>query len=494
MSGIVYLIGAGPGDAGLLTVKAFEVIKNADVLVYDRLINEEILNMAKKSAEFVDVGKLPDDHKVPQWKINEIIAKKALLGKTVARIKGGDPFVFGRGGEEAEYLAERGIPYEVIPGITSAVAVLSYAGIPITHRNLSSSFHVITGHECEGKEKNLDWEILAKLDGTLVFLMGMKNLEIIVEKLLQYGKAHNTPTAIIMEGTTPDQKVVTGKLADITQKAHNEGMRNPAIIVVGDVVSLRDKLKWFESKKLFGKRILLTRTYEQSSEMRRVLIDSGADVVVCPTIKITPFIDNIMKLLDEIGKYEYLIFTSVNGVSSFIQAIREKRFDLRKLNNIKIATIGSKTAEALSKIFLYTDIIPDEYTSQSMADKLKKYVKGKNVALLTSDIGGDILTKNLKGYAHIEKVIAYKNEPNYEIKDKLLKELHKGIDIAVFTSTSTFNYMHKIIGDEINLLKRCKIAAIGPITKKAVEDKDFKVSIIPDNYTTQKLVEEILKA
>jgi len=221
MSGTVYLIGAGPGDIGLLTLRAVELIKNADVLVYDRLINEDILKMAKKDAELIDVGKFPDNHKVPQSKINEIIAEKALSGKKVARIKGGDPFVFGRGGEEAEYLSQKRIPYEVVPGITSAVAVLSYAGIPVTHRDLSSSFHVITGHEWEGKDKNLDWEVISKLKGTLVFLMGIKNIEKIVQKLLNYGKDPHTPAAVVMEGTTPKQKVVMSILKLNLQRFSN---------------------------------------------------------------------------------------------------------------------------------------------------------------------------------------------------------------------------------------------------------------------------------
>jgi uroporphyrinogen III methyltransferase/synthase len=492
MSGIVYLIGAGPGDIGLLTLKAVELIKNADVLVYDRLINEDILKMAKKDAELIDVGKFPDNHKVPQSKINEIIAKKALSGKKVARIKGGDPFVFGRGGEEAEYLSQKRIPYEVVPGITSAVAVLSYAGIPVTHRDLSSSFHVITGHEREGKDKSLNWEVISKLDGTLVFLMGIKNIEKIVQKLLNYGKDPYTPAAVVMEGTTPKQKVVTGKLIDIPSLVRKEGIKNPGVFAVGDVVALRDRLKWYENKKLFGKRILLTRTYEQSQQMKKILSEEGADVVICPTIKITPFLNNIEMFLEEIHKFDYAVFTSVNSVRSFIEASREKRFDLRNLS-IKVVAIGSKTAEALENIFIYPDIIPEEYTSYSLANALKKHVEGKNIVLLTSQIGGDILMESLGNCANVQKIVAYKNEPNYEIKGKLISELRKGIDIAVFTSSSTFNYMHQLIGDEINLLKNSKIAAIGPVTKKAIDDKGFNVDIMPSEYTTEKLIEEILK-
>ncbi|MDI6604279.1 MAG: uroporphyrinogen-III C-methyltransferase [Thermoanaerobacteraceae bacterium] len=492
MTGKVYLIGAGPGNIELLTLRAVDLIKEVDVLVYDRLINEEILNLSKDDVELIDVGKLPDMHKVPQWKINEIIAEKALEGKSVARIKGGDPFVFGRGGEEAEYLVERGITYEIVPGVTSAISVLSYAGIPVTHRALSSSFHVITGHECEEKNHCLDWNVLAKLNGTLIFLMGIKNLETIVNNLMKDGKSSDTPVAVIMNGTTPNQKVVTGKLLDIADKVCNEGIKNPAIIVVGDVVKLRNKLMWFEEKRLFSKRILLTRGVEMSAEMSKLLRNYGAEVVLCPSIKITLLSDNIKKLLDHIGEYDYIVFTSVNGVLAFTKAVYEKKFDLRKLNKIKIAAIGSKTAEALNKNFLYPDIIPEEYTSKALAEKMKDSVKDRKIALLTSDIGGEVLIGALKDFAHIEKVVAYKNEPNFEIKDKLIKELDKGIDIALFTSPSTFNYMHKIIEDKIGILKNFTIAAIGPVTKRAIEDKGFKVSIMPQEYTMNKLIESIL--
>lgn len=493
MAGFVYLIGAGPGDIGLITLKAIEAIKKADVIVYDRLINDSILAMAKDGAEFIDVGKMPDSHKVPQWRINEIIAEKAMEGKLVVRLKGGDPFVFGRGGEEGEYLYDKGIPFEVIPGITSAIAVLSYAGIPITHRNLSSSFHVITGHESDGKTENLDWEVIAKLNGTLVFLMAMKNIEFIVNKLIENGMSKDMPAAVIMNGTTPHQKVIKGTLSDIAEKSRNEGMHNPAIIVIGKVVNMSEKLDWFEKKRLFGKRVLLTRTYDLAMSTVDDLKDNGVDVVICPTIKIIPEVDNVSKLIDNIEKYDYIIFTSVNGVNVFKETINLKKFDLRKLNGVKIAAIGSKTCEALNKMYIYPDIVPEEYTSKALADKLKNIpIKGK-VALLTSDIGGDVLIDNLKDIAFLDKIVAYKNTPNYEIKDKLMNEIKKGIDIAIFTSTSTFKYMSLILGDDISFLKNVKIAAIGPVTKDNIERAGYKVDIMPNTYTFENLIKEIVK-
>ncbi|ORX23950.1 uroporphyrinogen-III C-methyltransferase [Thermoanaerobacterium sp. PSU-2] len=493
MAGFVYLVGAGPGDVDLITLKAIEAIKKADVIVYDRLINDSILAMAKDGAEFIDVGKMPDSHKVPQWRINEIIAEKALEGNVVVRLKGGDPYVFGRGGEEGEYLYGKGIPFEVIPGITSAVAVLTYAGIPITHRNLSSSFHVITGHEADDKLENLDWKVLSKLNGTLVFLMGMKNIKFIANKLIENGMSKDMPAAVIMNGTTPKQKSVNGTLSEIAYKSFKEGIHNPAIIVVGKVVNMSEKLNWFEKKRLFGKRILLTSDSNLNSDAIDELCDNGADVVICPTIKIIYQIDNVIKLIDNVNDYEYLIFASKNGVKAFENAINMMKFDVRRLYRLKIAAIGDKTNEALNEMHIYPDIVPEEYTSKALADKLKNIpIKGK-VALLTSDIGGDVLIDNLKDIAFLDKIVAYKNTPNYEIKDKLINEIKKGIDMAIFTSTSTFNYMSLILGDDMSYLRDAKIAAIGPVTKESIERNGFKVDIIPNTYTFENLIKEILK-
>jgi len=493
MTGVVYLIGTGPGDIGLLTTKAAELIRHADVVVYDRLINDEVLEMAREDAELIDVGKLPGNHKIPQEEINEIIAKRALHGKKVARIKGGDPFVFGRGGEEAEYLRARKISYEIVPGISSAVAALSYAGIPVTHRDLSSSFHVMTGHKRGNEEVDFDWEALAGLEGTLIFLMGTGNAHKIVQNLISHGKDPNTPAVAVMEGTTPRQKVAAGTLGDICERMQKEGIRNPAVIAIGSVVTLREKLRWFEDKILFGKKVLLTRSREQSHDMKKALSEHGADLIVCPTIKIVPLVENVEAFLGEMHFFDYLVFTSVNGVSAFRQALRRKRFDLRSFT-AKVEAIGRKTAEALEDIFVYPDTVPKEYTSSSLRDILEGPVKGKNVALVTSQLGGETLLTGLRpSAATIRKVIAYRNEPNYSIKEKLMKEINDGIDIAVFTSPSTFNYMLQIVEDKKSLSKISKIASIGPVTKMAIEEKGFMVDIMPDEYTTESLIEEILK-
>ncbi|MGB9679173.1 MAG: uroporphyrinogen-III C-methyltransferase [Thermoanaerobacteraceae bacterium] len=491
MYGKVYLVGVGPGDIKLLTIWALEVIKTCDVIIYDRLINKEILKIAKEDAEFIDVGKFPGYHKVPQEHINEIIVEKAKKGKSVARVKGGDPFVFGRGAEEAEYLKASGVSFEIIPGITSAVAVLTYAGIPVTHRNYSSSFQVISGYNRNDNEDKIDWDAAAKYKGTLIFLMGAKNLGYISNKLIKYGKDPKTPSAVIMNGTTFQQKVITGVLENIEKKAREE-IVNPAIIVFGDTVKLREKLKWFENRDLYGKRILITRSYKQSGYMKDTLNNVGAQVILCPTIKITPIIDNVINFLKEINNYEYIVFTSTNSVEVFKQAVKKAKIDLRKLKS-SIVAIGSQTAKSLEDMYIYPEILPEKYTSYFLAESLKDLVKDKNIALLTSQIGGNIFIQTLKKYANIKKIISYLNEPNYEIKEVLRDELKKGIDFAVFTSSSTFEYMYEIIREDIKLLRNSKIAAIGPITAESIQKKGFKVDIMPNQYTSEDLVNEIIK-
>jgi uroporphyrinogen III methyltransferase/synthase len=502
MKGKVYLIGAGPGDPGLLTLKAVGALKRADTIVFDRLINYEILKLARPGAELIDVGKMPGHHPVPQEMINRILAEKAGEGRTVARLKGGDPFVFGRGGEEALFLKEKGIPFEVIPGVTSAVSVSAYAGIPLTHRDFASSFHVFTGHEAGAREDNPDWEAISKLNGTLVFLMGVNNMDFITKSLIKYGKSAAAPAAVIMNGTIPAQRVVVGSLADISEKARKNGIKSPAVMVMGDVVNLRQDLNWYETKKLFGKRILITGM-DQREEWEEgfirndpvaALIHEGAEVIHCPALKIIHVLDNIERLLDEIVNYDILIFTSKHGVESFSRAMREKRFDVRKLNNIRIAAVGSKTKEKLEGMQIYPDIMPREFTSNALLDVIKEEKIGKNAAVITSDIGGKDLMSGLERLGlKPRKIIAYKNRPNYKIRGQFLEEFEKGIDIVIFTSPSTFYYMKEIAGETIGKISKSIIAAIGPTTKKAIEGEGYRVDVIPREHTLEGVIREILE-
>ncbi|SHF06836.1 uroporphyrinogen III methyltransferase / synthase [Caldanaerobius fijiensis DSM 17918] len=489
--GKVFLVGMGPGDPDLITKKAERVIKNADVLVYDRLINSEILSLAKAGAELIDVGKLPEHHKVPQDEINRILIEKAKNYEIVARLKGGDPFVFGRGGEEALFLHQHGIPFEVVPGVTSAVAVPAYAGIPVTHRDLSSSLHIITGHERAGKEKSaLDFKALAALEGTLVFLMGIKNIEYITGELIKNGKSEDTPAAVISNGTMPDQVTVIGTLKDISQKVKESGISNPAVIVIGDVVRLRGKIDWYRPSN--GKRILLTRTFEQSVELMDKLKDCGYQVISCPTIKVVPVYDAVGNFIASIDKYDYMVFSSVNSVKIFREAISLYGFDIRKLNGKKIAAVGKSTADRLKGINIYADIVPQEFTSDALAGMMKGEIFGKYIAVFTSDIGGEKLIEKLEQYGgYVDKIALYNNVPNYEVRSRLIEELKRGVDIVVFTSPSTFEYFAKIAGEYTSLINDVHIVAIGPVTRRAIEESGYRVDIVPESHDTEGIIDAI---
>ena len=373
-NGYVYLVGAGPGDIGLITVKGLECIKKADVIVYDRLANPRLLSYAKPDAKFIYVGKTPDHHTLKQEEINQVLVDEALKNQVVTRLKGGDPYVFGRGGEEGETLRENAVPFEVVPGITSAIAVPSYAGIPVTHRHLTSTFTVITGHEDPLKATSqINWDRLAKDPGTLIFLMGVGHLEQIVQQLTTNGKSANTPIALIRWGTRPEQQVVVGTLATIVDDVKKAGLTSPAIIIVGDVVTMRDTLSWFEDKPLFGQRILVTRAREQASAFSEMIEAAGGEAWEAPIIMIdsqedTPELSEAVKAA---GNYDWIIFTSVNGVHGFFNAMTKNKQDIRSLGNAKICAIGPKTKDALENKGLLVEAMPEKFVAESVIECLK---------------------------------------------------------------------------------------------------------------------------
>ncbi|MDD4092147.1 MAG: uroporphyrinogen-III C-methyltransferase, partial [Smithellaceae bacterium] len=331
--GKVYIIGAGPGDPGLITLKAVEALKLADVVVYDNLVNEELLAYAPVGARRIYAGKQGGDHTLTQDKINDLLVREALDGSMVARLKGGDPFIFGRGGEEAEELAARGIPFEVIPGVTSAIAVPAYAGIPLTHRGVTSTVAFVTGHEDPTKEKSdIDWQALAGI-GTLVFLMGVKNLGQITNALISRGKPSETPAALIRRGTLPEQQTLTGTLANIEELARANRFKPPAILVVGKVVELRDTLSWFDTRPLFGLGVVITRPERQADDLAKLLAVEGARPIAFPTIAIEPPSDwsELDAALNELESYQWIIFTSANGVHFFFERLRQTGGDVRSL-------------------------------------------------------------------------------------------------------------------------------------------------------------------
>ncbi|MFZ5595602.1 MAG: uroporphyrinogen-III C-methyltransferase [Bacillota bacterium] len=499
--GMVYLVGAGPGDPGLITVKGLECVRRAEVLVYDRLAGEGILTQAPAGAEMIYVGKGPDRHTMKQEEITSLLVEKALSGKTVTRLKGGDPFVFGRGGEEAEALFKAGIPFEVVPGVTSAVAVPAYAGIPVTHRGLSSSFAVITGNEDPDKdETSIDWNSIGGSSGTIVFLMGMGNIEAITGRLISLGRPAGTPAAVINWGTRPSQRTLVGTLGDIARRAVDEGFKNPSVIVVGEVVGMRSSLNWFEKKPLFGCRVLVTRSREQASDLSRAIKELGGEAVEFPTISIVEPDDYtpLDRALSSAGNYRWIIFTSVNGVKYFFDRMFGLGMDIRDLGGIKICAIGPKTKEALERMGIRVEYVPSEYRAEEIAAGLKGKIKpGDRILLPRADIAGKDL-KDLLGQegAVVDDVTAYKTVAGDGNSDYIKNLLQNGgVDIITFTSSSTVRNFVKMIGDPkpSELLKGVRVACIGPVTAETAAQSGLKVDIVAEKYTIDGLVEAILK-
>lgn len=498
--GKVYLIGAGPGDIKLITQKALEAIGQADLLVYDRLANPRLLTFARDDAEIIYVGKKSSDHTLPQDQINALLVERAKEGKIIARLKGGDPFVFGRGGEEAEELLEAGIPFEIVPGITSAIAVPAYAGIPVTHRTATSSFKVITGHEDPTKdESQIDWEILGRDESTLIFLMGVSNLANITRKLMENGKAADTPIALIQWGTRTEQRTVTGTLTDIVEIVEREGIGSPAVIVVGEVVKLREKLNWFEKKPLFGKRVLVTRAREQASALSRKIEELGGEAYEYPSIKVAQAQDQsqLDKAIDQASSYDWIIFTSVNGVKFFFKRMRELKKDVRSLGQVKICAIGPVTKRHLEDKGLIVDFMPEKFVAESVLDGLAPLLnKGDKVLLPRADLARPILLDALLDLGmDVTEVITYntlfENKNQEEIID-ILQE--KKIHLITFTSSSTVMNFLKIFEDDERrnqLLEGIKIACIGPITAATAEKEGLKPDFVAEDYTVDGLIEVI---
>ena len=459
MSGIVYLVGAGPGDPGLLTRRAAELLGNADVVALDALVSKEIAALVAKNAEVVYVGKRASAHTLPQDRINQLLVDEAKKGKRVVRLKGGDPFVFGRGGEEAEELRAAGVAFEIVPGISSAIAGPAYAGIPVTHREHSTSLTLVTGHESE-ETTGIDWPTLAKSRGTIVFLMGFGNLPLIVKQLTANGMTADRPIAVISKATTPQQRTVTGTLADIETKV--EGLPTPALIVVGDVVKLHETINWFESKPLFGRRIVVTRAREQASELKRLLEESGAQVVQFPTIEIAPpeSYESLDRVLDALPDYQWLIFTSTNGVRGFFGRLHERGKDARALSGVMIAAVGEPTAADLRGRGLLPDLVPDRFLSTALLPLLEEDQRGIRTAVIRAAEGREELIEELRRRGgDVDLGVAYRTVPVTADID----ELHD-LDAITFTSASTVdNFFAAFTGET-----QAKLVSIGPTTSAAL--------------------------
>ncbi|MCF8080728.1 MAG: uroporphyrinogen-III C-methyltransferase [Desulfobacterales bacterium] len=497
--GTVYLIGAGPGDPGLITVKGAECIRRADVVVYDYLASPTLLGYARKEARKIYVGKKGGDHTLSQEGINDLLVEKAAAGLNVARLKGGDPFIFGRGGEEAEALVQAGICFEIVPGVTSAVAAPAYAGIPLTHRQFTSTLAFVTGHEDPGKEESsIDWEAVSKI-GTQVYFMGVKNLPKIVARLLANGMPRETGAALVRWGTTPLQQTVAGTLEDIVEKAETAGIKAPAIIVVGNVVALRDSLRWFEDRPLLGKRIVVTRAREQASSLVQTLTDLGAAVLECPTIEVIPpeSWEALDAAIEQIAGYQWLVFTSVNGVRYFFHRLFERSLDVRALGHLGTCAIGPATAEALLTFGMKTDVLPKSYRAESIVASFRSLdVAGKRILLPRAEEARPVLPMELaKMGALVDEVTAYRTRAAEESKELLLESLEEGaVDMVTFTSSSTVRNFKSLLPAErmTALMAPVTVASIGPITTETAESEGFKVGTTAETFTIPGLVAAIL--
>ena len=502
-AGMVYLVGAGPGDPGLLTLRGAELLRRADVVVYDALVNPDLLKLAPKTAEIIYGGKRSKDHAIPQEDLNQLLVTRAREGRTVVRLKGGDPYLFGRGGEEAQEIAAAGIDFEVVPGISSIAAAPNYAGIPITHRDHCSSFTVITGHEDPTKEDTaLDYAQLAKLPGTKVVLMGVERIGQIASSLVAEGMDKSTPVAMIRWGTTGQQQSLEGTLGTIATLVAEKKFAAPAVTVIGSVVKLRSTLNWFERRPLFGQRIVVTRTRDQASGLSRQLLELGAEVLEVPTIRIVPPDDknSVVEAMQGFGEYDWLIFTSPNGVTAFFDYFLKAFEDLRALGNIRIAAVGPATAAKVKEWHLRVDAMPEEYLTKKVAKSIQRFesIENLRVLLARAQVANPELTKELEDLGGIvDDIAVYKTVPEMEdLTGAAARLSESGADWITFTSSSTVENFHARF-DLPKLLQKfpgIRLASIGPETSKAITALGLKSDVEARQHHIDGLVQALRTA
>jgi uroporphyrinogen III methyltransferase/synthase len=497
--GKVYLVGAGPGDIGLLTIKGLRCLQRADVVVYDYHVNAQVLNYVRRGAEFIYAGKRGGHHAMSQDEINRALVEKARADKVVCRLKGGDPFVFGRGGEEAEALSKEGVEFEVIPGVTSVIAAPASAGIPLTHRDYSSSFAVVTGNEANTKSgSSISWPSLAAGYETLVFLMGVKNIGVISERLIEAGKAPDTPAAVVRWGARPDQETVVATLATIAQAIEQKGLHPPAVMVVGNVVELRRRLEWYEKKPLFGHRVLITREYSTEYEP---LEDLGAEIFEFPTVRIDPprSYAELDDAIERITEYQWLVFTSTNGFRFFMDRYLQKGLDIRDLKGVRLCAIGTKTAAAIKASGMNLDFVPEVFHSEGLAQAFardKGDLRGIRVLLPRAENAREVFPETVRSLGgQIDTPVAYRAAKPEKHGKRLKRFLFEGrISIASFTSSATFtNFIDMLGSDALPFLRDVAIAAIGPVTRKTIEATGLPVTIMPEQATIEAMVAEIVR-
>ncbi|MBT6601866.1 MAG: uroporphyrinogen-III C-methyltransferase [Nitrospina sp.] len=495
--GHVILVGAGPGDIGLLTLRGKDWLVRADVVIYDHLVNTNILCFAS-SAELIYVGKKAGHATITQNKINKLLIDSARKRKVVVRLKGGDPIIFGRGGEEIQALKKADIRFTIVPGIPSPIGVSAYAGIPLTHRDHASTISIITGSNESGEEHlKIDWEHISTRTGTLVFLMGARKLPRIVEQLIKYKKNPDTPVAVVQWGTTSRQKSWIGTLKTIVDIAAKEKIQPPTLTIIGEVVNLKSISDWYETLPLFGKTCVVTRAEEQSESFIHMLEERGAEPFLYSSIKTIPPADwsSLDKSLEALSDYDGLIFTSVNGVHYFSQRLKEKNKDIRELKGVRIYAIGPKTEQAVRGLNIKVDIVPENYIAESLIESIgKENIKRKKFLLPRASIARDILPNTLREMgASIDVVPAYQTISPQSSDSSFLKRLNEdSIDVITFTSSSTVtNFVDRLNKENIKKIKKIIIACIGPVTQKTAEDCGLKVSIVPNEYTVAGLITAI---
>ncbi len=499
-TGIVYIVGAGPGDRKLITLKGIECLQRADVVIYDLLLNDTLLEHCPTHTQKIQAPD-PRVRTTRQAELNEMLIEHAKAGKVVVRLKGGDPYIFGRGGEEAVVLTEAGIPFEVVPGVTSAIAASAYAGIPVTHREYASSVAFVTGHSAALRpDANINWEQLATAVDTLVVYMGVAHLRQITERLTTHGRNPETPVSLIRVGTTPQQQVIQGTLNNIAQKAEAAQLKSPALIVVGEVNRLRQQLRWFDTKPLFGKRFLVTRARAQASEFADLLETNGAEVVQFPTIQIRPLnLDNTY--VHSINQYNWVIFTSVNAVEIFYGHLREQRKDVRAFAETKICAVGPKTVDALNSIGIHPDFVPSHSRGSTIAAEIED-VRGKKILLPRAKIASALLPEELRERgAHVDDVPLYETlkvaSDSHKRRDEIEADLLNGsIDFVTFTSSSTVTNFLEMFPTHTPaaLLKSVQVAAIGPETQKTAIAHGVQVNVVAKQATIENLVETIISS
>jgi uroporphyrinogen III methyltransferase / synthase len=494
-SGKVYLVGAGPGDLGLVTLRAKECIQNGEVIVYDHLVNSEMLGWARDDAEIIYAGKQSGESQLSQQQINALLIDKAREGKKVIRLKGGDPFVFGRGAEEAQAIVDAGIQFEIVPGITSAIAGPAYAGIPMTHRAHNSHVTFFTGHEDPAKGASaIDYAALAKLGGTQVMLMGVERLGAITSEMLKHGVSSDLPVALVRSATTGEQETLTGTLADIAAKAVASDFKPPAVAVFGEVVELRDSLNWYEKRPLLGKRIVVTRTRKQASMLSNELRALGAHVIELPTIRIEPPTDlrEFAELVQDAHLYDWIVFTSANGVEAFFDVFFKLYDDTRDIGGARIAAIGPATAQRVKDFHLCVDIQPEEFVAEAVVREFKKIgsIENLRILLVRAEKARDTLPRELSAMgAIVDQALAYRTVPETRDTSGARRQLEEnGADLITFTSSST---VENFLALGLPWPKGMRIASIGPITSKTVSDHGLKVDIEARRHDISGLVKAI---